>query len=159
MRDFTEAGLGILGAFLLYTLLGKISVSLLLIFNPFLLVVMYFALVKGEMFGAFTGTFCGLIQDSFSIGVFGVAGLSQTILGYLTGFVSKKINVVPISRNFVFLLIMATVELLIWALLYALIFAQRLNTGGVLLFLRPLLMALCGSLFFYIKRKSKADKA
>ncbi len=159
MRDFTEVGLGILGAFILYTLLGKISVSLLLIFNPFLLVVVYFALAKGEMFGAFAGTFCGLIQDSFSLGVFGVAGLSQTIIGYLTGFVSKKINVVPLSRNFVFLLIMVTADLLIWAFLYSLIFAQRLNTGGALLFLRPLLMASCGSLFFYFKRKSKAGKA
>lgn len=159
MRDFIEVGLGILVAFLLYTLLSKVSGSLLLIVNPFLPVVMYFALVKGEVFGAVTGTVCGLVQDSFSLGVFGVAGLSQTVLGYLTGSVSKKMNVVPFSRNFVFLLVMATVELLIWALLHTFIFAQRLNTGGTLLFLQPLLMALCGSLFFYFMRKAKAVKS
>ncbi len=158
MRDVIEAGLGILAAFLLYSLFGKISASSLLIFNPFVLVVMYFALLKGEVFGAVTGTLCGLIQDSFSLGVFGVAGLSQTVLGYSTGFISRKINVAPFSRNFLFLLIMASAELLIWAFLNTIIFSRRLNTGGALLFLRPLLMALCGSLLFFLMRQRKAAK-
>jgi rod shape-determining protein MreD len=158
IRDIIDVSLGILAAFVLYTLFGKISAGLLLIFNPFLLVVFYFSLVNGEIFGAVTGTICGLVQDSFSLGVFGVAGLSMTVLGYLTGSISRKINVVPFSRNFVFLLILGSVELLIWMALSVFIFAERLFTGGILLFLQPLMMAFWGSLFFTLMRKMRGGK-
>ena len=158
IRDVIDVGLGILAAFVLYTLFGKISAGLLLIFNPFLLVVFYFSLVNGEIFGAVTGTICGLIQDSFSLGIFGVAGLSLTVVGYLTGLISRRINVVPFSRNFFFLLILASVELLVWMALYVFIFAERLSTGGILLFLQPLMMAFWGSLFFSLMRKLKGVK-
>jgi rod shape-determining protein MreD len=158
IRDVIDVGLGILAAFVLYTLFGRISAGLLLIFNPFLLVVFYFSLVNGEIFGAVTGTICGLIQDSFSLGIFGVAGLSLTVVGYLTGLISRRINVVPFSRNFFFLLILASVELLVWMALYVFIFAERLSTGGILLFLQPLMMAFWGSLFFSLMRKLKGVK-
>ena len=158
IRDVIDVGLGILAAFVLYTLFGRISAGLLLIFNPFVLVVFYFSLVNGEIFGAVTGTICGLIQDSFSLGIFGVAGLSLTVVGYLTGLISRRINVVPFSRNFFFLLILASVELLVWMALYVFIFAERLSTGGILLFLQPLMMAFWGSLFFSLMRKLKGVK-
>ena len=157
-RNFVEVGLGILAAFVLYTVFGKISVGLLLIFNPFLLAVLYFSLVNGEVFGAVTGTICGLIQDSFSLGIFGVAGLSMTVLGYLTGLISRKINVVPFWRNFVFLLILGSLELLIWMALCVFIFAERLHTGGMLLFFQPLTMAFCGSLLFTLMRKLRGNE-
>ena len=90
MRDSLQAALGIFSAFIIYTVLFKISVSLVLMLNTFSVVVIYFAFKKGEVFGAIMGMICGLIQDSFSIGVFGVAGIAKTILGYLAGTLSKN---------------------------------------------------------------------
>ena len=80
MKNFIEMVLSVLAAFLLYSLLAKISVSLLFIFNFFSLVVIYFALEKGEIYGACLGAFCGLLQDSFSMSVFGVAGNGLLLL-------------------------------------------------------------------------------
>jgi rod shape-determining protein MreD len=158
MKDLIEAGIGILIAFIFYTILGKISPSLLLIFNFFILVVLYFAMAKGEVFSACLGTICGLIQDSFSLGIFGVSGLTLTLVGYLGGFISKKINVVPLKRTFLFLFLMASFELLLWSGLYILIFSEMVNSGKGLLFFQPLSSAFLGSLLFPFLRKIKGVK-
>lgn len=155
MRDFIEIALGIVIAFIFYTVLAKISISLIQIFNVFSLVIIYFALDKGEIYGACIGTFCGLIQDSFSLGVFGVAGIAQTIMGFTAGYISRKINVLPLRRNFFFIFVLVGFELLLWALLYSFIFSETINTGKGLIFFQPLSTALLGSILFILIRKFK----
>ncbi|MCK4336462.1 MAG: rod shape-determining protein MreD, partial [Candidatus Aminicenantes bacterium] len=85
MRDIIRISIGLILAVVMYTLLESISFSAVLIFNIFNLVVIYFAMEKGETSGAILGMVCGMIQDSFSAGVFGVAGISKTITGFLAG--------------------------------------------------------------------------
>jgi rod shape-determining protein MreD len=118
--------------------------------------VIYFAVEKGEIYGACLGAFCGLIQDSFSISVFGVAGIAKTIVGFLAGYFAGKINVTPIRRSFFFILVLNCVELLIWAGLYSFIFSERVNTGGGLLFFQPLLTAFLGAAVFSQLRRKKS---
>lgn len=156
MKEFFWMILSVIVAFLLYSVLGKISLSLLHLFNFFSLVVIYFAVEKGEIHGACLGAFCGLIQDSFSIGVFGVAGIAKTIMGFLAGYFAGKINVMPLRRSFFFILILNCVELLIWAGLYSFIFSVRVNTGGGLLFFQPIFTALLGAALFYKLRKKRS---
>lgn len=158
MKDFIGMVLSVLVAFLLYSLLAKISVSLLFLFNFFSLIVIYFALEKGEIYGACLGAFCGLLQDSFSMSVFGVAGIAKTIMGYSAGYFSGKINVTPIRRNFVFVFLLLCVELIIWSILYSFIFSERVNTGGGLIFFQPLITAVLGSLAYCFVRKLKSSK-
>ncbi len=158
MKDYIGMVLSVLVAFLLYSLLAKISVSLLFLFNFFSLIVIYFALEKGEIYGAFLGAFCGLLQDSFSMSVFGVAGIAKTIVGYSAGYFSSKINVTPIRRNFVFVFLLLCVELIIWSVLYSFIFSERVNTGGGLIFFQPLITAVLGSLVYRFVRKLKSSK-
>jgi len=155
MKEAVEVGLGIIIAFLLYTILGKISAAFLQTFNVFTLVVVYFAIARGEIFGASIGTFCGLIQDSFSLGVFGVAGISNTITGFLSGYIAGKINVTPFARNFVFIFFMTSVELVLWLFLYSFIFSEGFNTGKGLIFFQPLITAFLGSLIFLLLRRIK----
>jgi len=158
MKDLIRTGLSVLVAFLLYSLLAKISVSLLFLFNFFSLIVIYFALEKGEIYGAWLGAFCGLLQDSFSMSVFGVAGIAKTIMGYSAGYFSSKINVTPIRRNFVFVFLLLCVELIIWSVLYSFIFSERVSTGGGLIFFQPLITAVLGSLVYRFVRKLKSSR-
>lgn len=158
MKDLIRMVLSVLVAFLLYSLLGKISVSLLFIFNFFSLIVIYFALEKGEIYGACLGAFCGLLQDSFSMSVFGVAGIAKTIIGYSAGYFSGKINVTSIKRNFVFVFLLLCVELIIWSVLYSFIFSERVSTGGGIIFFQPLITAILGSLAYRFVRKLKSSK-
>ncbi len=156
--DFVRVAVGILAGFLFYTVFSRISPFSLLFFNIFSLVIFYFAVEKGEIFGSCLGAACGLIQDYFSFGVYGVAGLAKTISGYLAGYISKKIDIHPPIRNFFFLLILLSFELILWGLLYSFIIPETLNTGGGLILLQPLITAFLGSILFFLLRKLKKNK-
>ena len=155
MKDFVEVFLGIILAFFLYSILKKISFSLIQLFNFFNLIVIYFALTKGEVFGACLGTVCGLLQDSFSLGVFGVAGLSKTIMGFLAGYIPKKLNVTPLLRNFLFIFILLSIEFMIWTFLSSFIFSEKLYLEKNLNSIQPLSTAILGSLIFLLIKKFK----
>ncbi len=158
MKEILKIAAATLTAFVLYSLLGRINPSLLVILNTFSLVVIFFAMLKGELFGVLLGAFCGLLQDSFSLGVFGVAGLSKTLLGFAAGYISRKMNVFPFFRNFIFIFILGTGELAVWAFLYALILSKRIITGNALIFFQPLTTAVLGSLIFALARRLKTPK-
>lgn len=157
MRDFIKIILGIAIAFFFYAILSKISPSIILLFNVFSLVVIYFAIEKGEVFGACLGAFCGLVQDYFSLGVFGMAGLAKTVTGYLAGYISKKIDVYPLVRSFIFIFILVSFEFILWALLYSFIFTKSLSTGRGLVYFQPFITALVGSFLYLLLRKIKRD--
>jgi len=155
MQNFIKVLIGLLFAFLFFTVFSKISPSLLLVFNVFSLVFIYFAMEKGEVFGSCLGAVCGLVHDYFSSGVLGVLGLAKTVSGYLAGYLSKKIDVQPFLRNFFFILILIGFELILWALLYSFIIGEKVSTKGSLLYFQPPATALLGSISFFTLRKVK----
>jgi rod shape-determining protein MreD len=157
MRDFLETLLGVVIALILFFLFSHVSVYLIQAINVFSLLVIYMSSTRNEVYGACIGTVCGLIQDSFSLGVFGVAGIAKTIMGFLAGFVSKRIDVSSYWRRFLFIFVLVTVELVFWAFLYSFIYSKTLNTGRGVIFLQPLITALIGSMLFpQIRRAAKA---
>ena len=155
MRDFVEISLGIIIAFLLYTVIGKVSFSFSQLLNFFTLVVIYFAVVKGELYGALIGTVCGLIQDSFSLGIFGVSGLAKTLIGFFAGFVAERINILPLIRNFIFIFVLISGEITFSIFLYYFISAEYVSEITPLILLQPLCTAFLGSLVFLLLRKFK----
>jgi rod shape-determining protein MreD len=156
LRDGLRAFLAALAAVLIYSLAGAAGPSLLVVFNAFSVVVLYFSIRRGEVFGAFLGTLCGLVQDSFSLGVFGVAGLTKTLLGFWTGYVSRRIDVAPFLRNASFMLVMSVLEVLLWVLVTAVVRVESLNFHGGLTLLQPLVTAVLGSLLFALERRVRA---
>jgi rod shape-determining protein MreD len=157
MREFLETSLGIVIALILFSLFSHISIYLIQAVNVFSLLVIYMSSTRNEVYGACLGTVCGLIQDSFSLGVFGVAGIAKTIMGFLAGFVSKRIDVSSPWRRFLFIFVLITIELIFWAFLYSFIYSKALNTGKGVIFLQPLITALLGTIIFpQIRRATKA---
>ncbi|MBN2245504.1 MAG: rod shape-determining protein MreD [Candidatus Aminicenantes bacterium] len=148
-KDIVEAMLGIILAFLIYTLLSKISFKVNLLFNIFLITVIYFALKKGEVGGAVIGMLCGLIHDSFSIEVFGVAGISMTLTGFFTGYFSKKINIYAPLRMFLFIFFITVINLGIWAAMYFFVFSEDVFRGSGYIFFQPLATAVLGLIIIY----------
>lgn len=156
MRDFVEISLGIIIAFLLYTIIGKVSFSLSQLLNFFTLAVIYFAVAKGELYGALIGTVCGLIQDSFSLGIFGISGLAKTLIGFFAGLVAEKINILPLIRNFIFIFVLISGEIAFSIFLYYFISAEYVSEITPLILFQPLCTAFFGSLVFLLLRKFKA---
>jgi rod shape-determining protein MreD len=153
LKDSLKTLLSVGAVFILYVFLSRFSGPLILSLNLFTLVVIFFACAKGEIYGAVLGTCCGLIYDSFSLGVFGVAGLSKTITGYLAGYISSKMDMNPPLRNFVFLLVLLSFELFFWLFLYSMVLSEPVETGDGILFFQPFVTAIIGSLVFPFFRK------
>lgn len=154
---FAEAAGGFILAVVLQTVFGKVSPSLLVILNPFSWAVIYFGLTRQEAFGAFMGTACGLLQDALSLGVFGVSGLTKTLLGFGTGFVSRKINVLSPGRTFIFVLVMAGAEWVLWKFLVLFLFGEKWSAAGGLAFSQPLITAVVVTALFQLKRKMSRE--
>ncbi|MGA2360872.1 MAG: rod shape-determining protein MreD [Candidatus Aminicenantales bacterium] len=159
LKDILRAGLATAAAFFFYSLLGGFGPSTLFVLNAFSVVVVTFSVGQGEIFGAALGAVCGLIQDSFSLGVFGVAGLTKTLLGFWTGYVSRRMDVTPFFRNVAFLLVMSSLELVLWVLLNALVLREHVDLRHGLIVLQPLVTALLGSFILNVARRIQARRA
>ncbi|MGD9347800.1 MAG: hypothetical protein PVH84_18195, partial [Candidatus Aminicenantes bacterium] len=66
----------------------------------------------------------------------------------LAGFVSKRLDISPYTRRFLFIFVLITIELVFWAFLYAFIYTKTLSTGKGVIFIQPLITALLGSTLF-----------
>lgn len=153
MRDIIHGVIGVAIAFILNVMMAQISPSLVILVNVFSLVLIYLAMEKGEIFGAFLGMALGLLQDSFSQGIFGVAGISKCLIGFLAGYVAQKINVTPFLRKFFFISVLIIFELLVWSGLYMVIGSGNLNQNRSLILAQPFLSSLIGCLVFpYVKK-------
>jgi rod shape-determining protein MreD len=122
------------------------------VFNAVTIVVVYVAIRRGETMGALAGTLCGLAQDAFSLNVFGVAGLTKTLLGYWTGSISRRIDVAQPARNALFLLIMSVLETILWVLLTGLVRWRAVNVEGGLLFVQPVVTAVLAGGLLAVER-------
>jgi rod shape-determining protein MreD len=158
-KDALGAFLGTLVAVAVYSVAGAAAPALLVLFNAFTVVVLYFSVRRGEVFGAVLGTMCGLVQDAFSLGVFGVAGLTKTLLGFWTGYVSRRIDVAPFTRNALFMMVMSVLEMILWVLLSAAVRLESVNFHGGLMLLQPVVTAVLGSSLFAIERWIRSRKS
>ena len=152
VKKFLEVTLSILAAFLFYSIGGLSTSPVLQAVNAFSLVVVYFSIRRGEVSGALIGSVCGLIQDSFSAGVFGLAGLTKTMLGFWTGYIARRIDVGPFFSKVLFLVIMASLELGGWLFLKSFIFSERVIVD-IPLFVQPLVTSVSVSLLFVFQRR------
>jgi rod shape-determining protein MreD len=159
LKDALLAFLGTLLAVLVYSLAGAGAPALLVVLNAFSVIVLYFSIRRGEVFGAVLGTMCGLVQDAFSLGVFGVAGMTKTLLGFWTGFISRRIDVSGVARSSLFMLVMAMLEMLLWLLLTALVRFRSIDLRGGLFFVQPVVTAALGSLLVALDRWARARSA
>jgi rod shape-determining protein MreD len=153
LKAFLEAAIEIIAVVFLFSLFTKISDEAARILNVFNVLVFYFGYKRGEVQGAVMGTVCGLIQDSFSVGVFGISGISKTLMGYATGFISKRINVTTFSRRFMFMLFMFSGEMIVWIVIYSFVISDKIHTSNGLFFFQPLSTTLVALLLFPLFRK------
>jgi rod shape-determining protein MreD len=156
MKNIIKGGLTILAAFLIYSALHQLSVSVFIGVNVFTIVVILFGIIEGEIGGAIMGMVSGLVVDSFSLGIFGLSGIANTITGFLAGFISRKLNILPLGRLFVFIGVMGALDLGLWVLLSSVFFSEGFPWGGGFLLVQPVLTAVLGTLGYSLYRKLKA---
>lgn len=158
LRDVIHGGASLIAAFLFQAALHSIAAPVLLAVNVFAVTVIVFAILKGELPGALMGLACGLVIDSFSLGIFGLAGIANTVTGFAAGYVSRKINVQSPGRMVVFIGLMGFLDFSLWVFLTSVVFGQGIPWNRGLIFVQPLLTAVLGTLAFNLIRKLKAGR-
>ena len=159
MRDVVHGALVLLGAFLLHALAGPWLAASLFGLNVFPIAVILFAMVKGDMAGAVMGSFAGIVADSFSLGVFGVNGVVLTAVGFLSGWISRRINVVAPARSFLFIGLLSALELFLRLGLSAAVLSKPAPWNQGRLLLQPLFMAAAGAAAFAVFRRIRKAHA
>lgn len=118
------------------------------LFNFFSMAVILLALRHGEGIGAISGSVAGLIQDSLTLHIFGLAGLTKTGLGFAVGLAYRKLNLVPFINQLLFIFVASSFELLIWAGLANLIFNFNLPIKLGAFWFQPLTTTLIAGFIF-----------
>ncbi|MGB9893167.1 MAG: rod shape-determining protein MreD, partial [Candidatus Saccharicenans sp.] len=129
--------------------------ALIVLINTFSILVMFTALSYGELDGAIMGSWAGLVQDAFAHGVFGLAGLSQTISGFLAGWLSRKLDLSSFYQKVIFVFFCSLVQMIIWVFFYFLIFRKSLIYTQPLLYLQPAVTALLTASLITLLKKLK----
>jgi rod shape-determining protein MreD len=86
-----------------------------------LVVVVYNALASGPVTGLLAGAFAGLVQDALSGGVIGMAGLSKTVVGFVSGIIGTQFIVAHSVSRFVVFFLATAVNAVVFMGLYELL--------------------------------------
>jgi rod shape-determining protein MreD len=83
--------IGLLIALTLHSLLDSFYPNALAFFNPYLILVVYYAM-GGNLVGAiFAGIAAGLVQDAYSMSIFGLHAFSLTVIGYTVAYINARL--------------------------------------------------------------------
>lgn len=151
----------LLAALMLQTGLARLSPASALLFDPFLLVVVYVALTWGETRGMLTGTAAGWIQDlQFGGEVSGLAALSKLLVGFAVGFAASRfLLVAPLPRLLVVMFV-TLLDGLLFERLGATLGAPVNEVSLAGLAVRAVLDALVGvPLYYWLDRRLRQGAA
>lgn len=105
------------GALLVETALSYLVASPGRYLDPFLLVVVYCALVRGETHGMLAGAAAGWVQDvAFGGRVLGISGLSKLLVGFATGLAAGRFLIATTAARALVVLLAAVADamLVVW---------------------------------------------
>lgn len=103
--------LGIVGAVLVETALSHLVATPGRYFDPFLLVVVYCALVGGETHGMLAGAAAGWVQDALFGGrVLGLSALSKLAIGYALGAAAGRFLITSAAARALAVLVAAIAD-------------------------------------------------
>jgi rod shape-determining protein MreD len=83
--------IGLLLALTLHSLLNSFFPNALAFFNPYIILVVYYAM-SGNLLGTLiAAVIAGFVQDAYSGAIFGMHAFSMTVAGYLVAYVSSRL--------------------------------------------------------------------
>ncbi len=107
------AGLGILAAFCIQTVLSRHVSFLNGYYDLFLIVTAVFGWLWGRTAGLAVGTIAGLVQDTFSGGFLGFSGLAKTTVGFCAGLAGRHMILNGVGARVLFFVIVTLIDLVV----------------------------------------------
>lgn len=83
--------IGLLIALTLHSLLDSFFPNALAFFNPYIILIVYYAM-GGNIFGAIVaGVIAGLVQDAYSGAIFGMHAFALTVCAYVVAYINARL--------------------------------------------------------------------
>jgi len=141
---------GLLIALTVHAVLNKISPGFLEFFDPYVILIVYYAM-GGHLAGAIiAGVAAGLAQDAFTISIPGLHAFTLTLVGYVVAFINLRL---ALNGIFAFggCLLGASLlnELLAWAL-PAMLLPQPIPFHPQILLARSIVTTMSGMLLYQL---------
>jgi len=141
--------LALAGAVLVETGLSHLVSSPGRYLDPFLLVVVYCALVFGETHGMLAGAAAGWVQDAvFGGRVLGLSALAKLLVGFAVGLAAGRFLIATTAARALVVLLAAVADALVVQWLAAVFAVEALGLPALALATRATLSALAGGLLF-----------
>ena len=83
--------IGLLIALTLHSLLDSFYPNALAFFNPYLILVVYYAMGGNLVGSIFAGIAAGLVQDAYSGAIFGLHAFSLTVIAYIVAYINSRL--------------------------------------------------------------------
>ena len=152
--------LAVLGAVLVETALGYLLPGPGRYVDPFLLVVVYCALLGGESYGMLSGAFAGWVQDALFGGrVLGLSALAKLLLGFVVGLAGARFLISATTARALTVFFATLAEGLLVPWLASVFTLEALPQGPLVLLARATLnAALGGMLFALVERRLQRER-
>lgn len=160
MRAFWT-GLAILAALVVQSALSRVLPAEARVLDPFLLVVVYCALVGGETHGMLAGAAAGWVQDvHFGSSVLGLSPLSKIVLGFSVGLAASRFMLVGPGPRTLTLLVAAGADALLFTWLASVFDVRTVALSPLALASRATVNAAVGVVLFeFLDRRLQRERA
>ncbi len=147
-------GAAILGAILVETALGYLLPGVGRVLDPFLLVIVYCALVGGEVHGMLAGVAAGWVQDILFGGrVLGISALSRLIVGFVVGAAGRRFLITGAASRALTVFLATLADGLIVPWLASVFALDLMPLGPTALLLHAAVNALVGGALFALAER------
>jgi rod shape-determining protein MreD len=143
--------LAVVGAAVLQTGLGHLAGRAPLVFDPFLLVVLYCSLTYGETHGMLAGTVAGWVQDVLFGGqVAGLSALTKLLVGFFVGLAGTRFLLVGAAPQLLVIFASTIIDALALQSLASVFSIRTTELSAAGLALRAGVNALIGIILFSV---------
>lgn len=148
MKAFGVA-LALLAALLLQTAISRVMPGYARVFDPFLLVMVYYGLSGGETQGMLVGALGGWVQDiQFGGSVLGLTGLTRLLIGFAVGTAGTRFHLSEPGPRALVLFLAALADGLLFGALASAFDVSVTRSSPLALLARAAINALIGVLAF-----------
>ena len=143
--------LALVVALLLETALSRLLPGGARVFDPFLVVMVYCALIGGETHGMLTGMVAGWVQDvQFGGPILGLSAFAKILVGYAAGVAAGRFLIVGPAARALVLLLATLADALVFQWLAAVFDLRVLDLSPFTLASRASMNAVVGAFLFEV---------
>ena len=121
--------------------------------NIILIAVILAALMRGSVFGQLFGFLFGLMADTLSVGLFGANTFAFTLTGYLSGTMSKKLDISQYKAQMIFTFLLSILYVTVIIVIHSIFLDENSIFSVKVVWFSPFLNAVFAPFIYWLFAK------